>query len=253
MPTIMTDAAVVIRHATAADADQLMRVAGRDSQRPVHGPTLVAEVGGVACAALQLADGRVIADPFLPTADLVALLRLRAQAIGRGSAAGAWRPRPGRYRVRLAMLALSAAAVLSYVVPAAAGGVISSASGSGHITSGDQNRTFAFTARQHADGTVKGQAQVISRALETIAHMEIDCLRVVGNVAHMSGVVTHSSRPEEAQVGEMRRFVVEDNGEGSKGAPDLISTIPVNPTGETCQDSSLSPTRPVERGNVKVR
>ncbi len=100
---------------------------------------------------------------------------------------------------------------------------------------------------------MKGQAQVIGRALDTIAHMEIDCLRVVRNVAHMSGVVTHSTQPEEAQVGEMRRFVVQDNEEGAKGASDLISTIPANPAGETCQNSALTPTRPVERGNVQVR
>lgn len=94
----MTDAAaVVIRHATVADADQLVRVAGRDSQRPVQAPALIAEVDGVAHAALQLADGRVIADPFVPTADLVALLRLRAQTVGRGSAAGARMPRASRY------------------------------------------------------------------------------------------------------------------------------------------------------------
>lgn len=98
MPTVVTDAAaVVIRHASAADADQLVRVAARDSQRPVHGPALIAEVDGAAHAALQLADGRVIADPFVPTADLVAVLRLRAQTVGRGSAAGAGRPRPSRH------------------------------------------------------------------------------------------------------------------------------------------------------------
>ena len=34
-------------------------------------------------AAIALGDGTVIADPFLPTADLVALLRLRANQLGR--------------------------------------------------------------------------------------------------------------------------------------------------------------------------
>ena len=98
MPTVMTDApTVVIRHATAADADQLVRVAGRDSQPPARAPALIAEVDGVAHAALEIADGRVIADPFVPTADLVALLRLRARSVGRGSAAGARMPRPSTY------------------------------------------------------------------------------------------------------------------------------------------------------------
>ena len=43
LTSVMPDAnAVVIRHATAVDADQLIRVAARDSQRPVHGPALIA-------------------------------------------------------------------------------------------------------------------------------------------------------------------------------------------------------------------
>jgi hypothetical protein len=130
---------------------------------------------------------------------------------------------------------------------------VSSASGSGHVTRGGQERTFAFTATKDADGTVTGQAQVISRSLDTVVHFEIDCLRVVGNVAHMSGIATRSSNPVEAPVGEMRRFVVMDNGEGSDSAPDRISTIPVNPAGETCESSTLVPAIPVERGNVQVR
>jgi hypothetical protein len=34
-------------------------------------------------AALSLRDGAVIADPFVPTADIVALQRLRARQLGR--------------------------------------------------------------------------------------------------------------------------------------------------------------------------
>jgi hypothetical protein len=51
----------------------------------------------------------------------------------------------------------------------------------------------------------------------------------------------------------MRRFVVMDNGEGSSSPPDQISTIPVNPAGETCENSTLVANRPVEQGNVQVR
>jgi hypothetical protein len=155
--------------------------------------------------------------------------------------------------IGLASLVAALVAMLAQAGAAAPAGVVRAATGSGHITSGGETRTFAFTATEWADGTVTGQAQVISRALDTIAHLEIDCLRVVGNVAHMSGVITRSSNPVEAPVGEMRRFVVMDNGEGSNGAPDLISTIPVNPGGETCENSTLVPNRPVEEGNVQVR
>jgi hypothetical protein len=144
-------------------------------------------------------------------------------------------------------------AILVPTLTAAPSGVVNTATGSGHITSGGENRTFAFTARKYADGTATGQVQVNSRALNTVAHLEIDCLRVVGNVAHMSGIVTRTSNPTEAPLGDMRRFVVMDNGEGSNSPPDRISTIPVNPAGQTCENSTLVPDRPVERGNVQVR
>jgi hypothetical protein len=51
----------------------------------------------------------------------------------------------------------------------------------------------------------------------------------------------------------MRRFVVQDNGEGPHGSPNLISTIPANPTGQKCEDSTPEPAREVRDGNVQVR
>ena len=166
---------------------------------------------------------------------------------------GAEGEREMRKRVGLMFAVTAMAALLAQAVAAAPSGVVSSATGSGHITSGGENRTFAFSAQERANGAVNGQAQVISRALDTVVHMEIDCLRVLGNVAHVSGIITRSSNPAEAAVGEMRRFVVMDNGEGSESPPDRISTIPRNPGGETCENSSLVPDRAVERGNVQVR
>jgi hypothetical protein len=73
--------AIVIRHATPADAPSLDDLAVLDSRLSLTGPALVAEVDGVLRAALDLDDGRVVADPFVRTADLVALLRLRARRL----------------------------------------------------------------------------------------------------------------------------------------------------------------------------
>jgi hypothetical protein len=44
----------------------------------LEGQVLLALIDGVAVAALSLHDGRVAANPFLPTRDVVAVLRLRA-------------------------------------------------------------------------------------------------------------------------------------------------------------------------------
>ena len=57
--------------ATSADRPQLDLLAALDSARPLDGAVLVAETGGLLRAARSLRDGRTIADPFAPTADLV--------------------------------------------------------------------------------------------------------------------------------------------------------------------------------------
>ncbi|HUY58890.1 MAG TPA: hypothetical protein VMV16_04195 [Solirubrobacteraceae bacterium] len=69
---------VVIRPAVAADADVLRRLAALDSARPLVGGALLAERQGSVVSAVSLSDGRAIADPFVATADTVALLRVRA-------------------------------------------------------------------------------------------------------------------------------------------------------------------------------
>lgn len=70
--------AIVLRHATDADARTLIDLALLDDRAPLTGPALLAEVDGVARAALDLHDGSVAADPFARTAELVVLLRLHA-------------------------------------------------------------------------------------------------------------------------------------------------------------------------------
>lgn len=72
---------VVIRLADAADGPQLKLLSDLDSAEPPAGPVLLAELGGAPVAALPLNGGAAIADPFLPTRDLVELLRLRARQL----------------------------------------------------------------------------------------------------------------------------------------------------------------------------
>ena len=69
---------VAIRMATAGDRSSLERLAELDSTDTPTGETLIAELRERAVAALSLDDGTAIADPFVPTGDIVALLRLRA-------------------------------------------------------------------------------------------------------------------------------------------------------------------------------
>jgi hypothetical protein len=69
---------LTVRRADEHDAVDILRVAALDSAGPIVGEALVAELAGRMVAAVALADGRVIADPFVRTVEVVALLELRA-------------------------------------------------------------------------------------------------------------------------------------------------------------------------------
>jgi hypothetical protein len=71
-------ASVAIRLVDADRDGALARVAARDSAELPPAPWLVAEVEGEALAALSVANGELVADPFSRTAELGALLELRA-------------------------------------------------------------------------------------------------------------------------------------------------------------------------------
>ena len=72
--------AYLIRRATPDDESLLLRLSVLDSQRVLTEPALIGEIAGEPAAAISLATGRVVADPFVSTAALVAHLRLRAGA-----------------------------------------------------------------------------------------------------------------------------------------------------------------------------
>jgi len=74
----MNTETVVIRHAAAEDMDALRRLAALDSARALMGDVLVAESDGNVLAAYSVDEQRAIADPFVPTAQLVMLLQTRA-------------------------------------------------------------------------------------------------------------------------------------------------------------------------------
>jgi hypothetical protein len=77
MPATTTAPSVLIRAARGSDGADLERIAQLDSTHVPAGSLLVAEADGRIVAAIATATGEAIADPFLPTADVLALLRLR--------------------------------------------------------------------------------------------------------------------------------------------------------------------------------
>jgi hypothetical protein len=81
--TTSPDTILALRIAGPADAAALRRLAALDDAPPLDAPVLLALLDGVAVAAISLLDGRVVADPFRPTADIVRLLVLRARQLTR--------------------------------------------------------------------------------------------------------------------------------------------------------------------------
>jgi hypothetical protein len=70
-----------MRRAAAPDAARVQVLARLDDKRLPVGPFLVAEMGGEIVAARSLSTGTVVADPFRPTGDAVAMLSLRAAQV----------------------------------------------------------------------------------------------------------------------------------------------------------------------------
>jgi hypothetical protein len=69
---------LTLRVARPDDAPVVRRLAQLDSSRPPSGRVLLAVVGTEPVAALGVETGVVVADPFRPTADVVAVLRQAA-------------------------------------------------------------------------------------------------------------------------------------------------------------------------------
>jgi hypothetical protein len=77
-----TMAPVTIRQATTADELELRRLAALDDSATLHGDVLLAEEDGEIRAALSIDNGRAVANPFAPTADLVEMLRMQLRHVG---------------------------------------------------------------------------------------------------------------------------------------------------------------------------
>lgn len=99
-PLWRSDPAVELRPARSDDDDAVRELAALDDARALEGPVLLAVVGGKAVAAIALDDERVVANPFVPTAHAVSLLRMRAGHLDRVS-------RRPRRRIRFPRLRLA--------------------------------------------------------------------------------------------------------------------------------------------------
>jgi hypothetical protein len=99
----MSTPTIAIRQALPGDGPALSRLAALDSAPVPFGDVLLAEVDGSLRAALHVASGTAVADPFAPTAELVELLRLHAARTAPAAAPARPRLTGAVRRVRLAI------------------------------------------------------------------------------------------------------------------------------------------------------
>jgi hypothetical protein len=83
----MLDSTVIAFRSATADDDRVLReLSELDSARPMQRPAVLAVVDGQPVAAVSLSDGRIVADPFTRTEDVVTMLRARVAALAADTA-----------------------------------------------------------------------------------------------------------------------------------------------------------------------
>jgi hypothetical protein len=130
---------------------------------------------------------------------------------------------------------------------AAAGGP--SVTGGGTITFGASKEHVSVTVfgvsghAQFHDNTVSGNVN---------GHIEINCVRIVGNEATLSGIVTHSNDPTIE--GFEALFQIRDNDRSAASGPDFMSPVLLHEVGigPNCLVPSEFDLAPV-KGNFTVR
>lgn len=123
------------------------------------------------------------------------------------------------------------------------GPVVQSVTGMGLYTDGDAKRTFSFSARRYADGSVKGEWEGKIRSGDPAlrGHGDVTCFQIVGNRAWIGGIIERfPSRPE--RVGCEAVWLVVDNGQGADAPPDQISRTFSPRTGGASGSATALPT-----------
>jgi hypothetical protein len=173
-------------------------------------------------------------------------------------------------KIKTGLALLGCAVLIGGGTTTADAGQLQSASGHGTRLAMDDDgnvvkRQFSFNAKQHADGTVTGQAQVVNKAFSGTAdspapyraHLVITCMQTFGNIAVFGGYTKSTNDPN---LDDAAYFSVQDNGE--PGTTDMISGLYFyddNP--ETQGDPSLCLgndaddflLQPIDGGNIQVR
>ncbi len=112
---------------------------------------------------------------------------------------------------------------------------------------------FSLVALERADGSVVGEYhdQFSLGGLEgTGIHVAVNCLKVIGKQAWVSGVITQSRNPVFVGLNALTSVV--DNGRSANDPPDQIGVSIINPAVD-CTAAPVVGLFPVPQGQVVVR
>jgi hypothetical protein len=156
--------------------------------------------------------------------------------------------------VRVGLFALTIVA-LGFVPGVSVAKAPSKATGHGDFTptTDNQVRAFSFGAIQQDNGRVAGQAELHNRATGDFVHIDIDCLRVVGNTAFVSGTVTKSSNTDMVPLESIVVFEAIDNGEGINSPPDRLSRLALADCNNPPNFEEINALFDIQLGNIQVR
>jgi len=99
-----------------------------------------------------------------------------------------------------------------------------SVNGHGNLVFDETLRTFSFHAQTRRSGESFGNLLLINRSIGVRNNAEIDCLRVDGDEAFLSGFITQDSL-DESFVGATIWFHIKDNGEGRGDPADQMTVL----------------------------
>jgi hypothetical protein len=151
------------------------------------------------------------------------------------------------------------------VMAAASSAASSQQSAGGQGTLDNGARKFSFSAKTYADGSVKGQAELHNSAFTGAngnspynLHVDISCMKVVGNVAIFGGTVKKTNDPSLV---DAVYFSVQDNAEPGKGVDKISRVFFFDGDPTTTGDPQLCqlvtptdfPLETIESGNIQVR
>jgi hypothetical protein len=146
------------------------------------------------------------------------------------------------FRIAPCAIAATAIALASVQASSADAGVVAQARGVGKLnTVAGPFRSFNFSAKRYADGSVAGRATIKNRTLGHSFWIDLDCFHVAGNHAVMSGVAVRAE-PRSFE-GKRLAFSVTDNGDGSSAADTMSRVVDE-------QDRPCATIAPVEQSIV---